>query len=75
MLDTDAILVIGIVIGALAIPSVTSAFSSGNPPTLAGVFLFLGSILVVVAFNMTPGGYSFGEIPGLFVSVIRGVAS
>lgn len=74
-MNADAIFVIGIIIGALSVPSVITAFSGGNPPTLAGVFLFLGAILVVVAFNMTPGGYSFGEIPGLFVTVFRDVVS
>ena len=75
MLDADTILVIGLIIGSLSVPSVINAFSAGRPPTMAGVFLFLGSILVVVAFNQTPGGYTFGEIPGLFVTVFRDVIS
>ncbi|MEL7343814.1 MAG: hypothetical protein AAFN59_03020 [Pseudomonadota bacterium] len=70
-MSADFILVIGIIIGALSIPSVISAFSGGRPPTMAGILLFLGSILVVVAFNQVPGGYSFGEIPGIFVTVFR----
>lgn len=74
-MDADAILVIGIMIGALAIPSVISAFSSGRPPTMAGILLLCGAVLVVVAFNRTPGGYSFDEIPLLFVSVFRDLIS
>ena len=74
-MDADSILVFGIIIGALAIPSVIGAFSHGRPPTMAGILLFFGAVLVVIAFNRTPGGYSFEEIPLLFVSVLRELLS
>ena len=69
-MDSDLILVTGIVIGALAIPSLISAFSESRPPRAAAVLFLIGGTMIVVALTQTAVGYSVGEIPDVFVRVI-----
>jgi hypothetical protein len=61
-MDHDLILVIGIVLCALSIPSLLSAYVEGRAPRS-------GSILVF-ALTQNARGYSFAEVPGVFFSVI-----
>jgi hypothetical protein len=69
-MDNDLILVIGIIVGVLAIPSVISAFSESRPPRAAAILFMIGGTLIVVALSRSPQNYSFGDIPNLFVRVI-----
>jgi hypothetical protein len=69
-MDNDLILVIGIVIGALAIPSLIGAFSENRPPRAASILFMIGGTLIVVALTRNPVGYAVSDIPDLFVRVI-----
>lgn len=69
-MDSDLVLVIGIVTFALAIPSLLSAFSESRPPRLGALMALVGGIMIVVAINRKSGGYTFAEIPHVFASVI-----
>jgi hypothetical protein len=69
-MDYDLILVVGIVIGILAVPSLLGAYSENRPPRAAMVMFVVGGGLIVYALSQSPSGYSFAEIPGLFVTVI-----
>ncbi len=69
-MDNDLILVIGIVIGALAIPSLIGAFSENRPPRAAAILFLIGGTLIVVALTRHVGGYAISEIPDVFVRVI-----
>ncbi len=71
MLDADLLLFIGIIVGACAFPSLVGSFSAGRSPRTAIVFGFIGGALIVAAIAMTPGGYSFDEIPSLMLRVVR----
>jgi hypothetical protein len=62
-MDSDLILIAGVILAALAVPSVISAFSSGTPPRRAAVLAVAGGALIVVAAVTHPGGYSPAEIP------------
>jgi len=68
--DTDLILVIGILLAALAIPSLLAAFSESRPPRAGAIMLLIGGVMIVVALSQKTGGYTFGEIPDLFITVI-----
>ena len=69
-MDTDLFLVIGIVIWALAIPSLLSAWVEGRVPRAGSLMVFVGGALVITALTQHAGGYSFAEIPNLFLSVV-----
>lgn len=69
-LDTDLILVIGIVVLLLAIPSLLSAFAEARAPRMGAVMLLIGGVLVAVALTQSGPGYTFAELPGVFLRVI-----
>ena len=69
-MDTDLFLVIGIVVCALAIPSLLSAWVEGRVPRAGSVMVLIGGVLIVTALTQHPRGYSFSEIPDVFFSVI-----
>ncbi len=69
-MDTDLFLVMGIVICALAIPSLFSAWVEGRVPRAGSIMVLIGGVLVVVALTQHGPGYTFSEIPDVFFSVI-----
>lgn len=69
-MNSDLLLVIGLVIGALSIPSVISAFSDSRPPRAASIAIVISGGLVLAAFVTKPGGYSAGQIPDVFARVL-----
>ena len=69
-LDTDLLLVIGIVLGALSIPSLLSAYSESRAPRAGAVIVLVSGVLIVVALSRHASGYSFAEIPDVFLRVI-----
>lgn len=69
-MDTDLFLVLGIVVCALAIPSLLSAWVEGRVPRAGSIMLLIGGVLVVVALSQRARGYTFAEIPDVFFSVI-----
>jgi hypothetical protein len=69
-MDTDLTLVIGLVVCALAIPSLLAAFADSRPPRAGSIMVLIGGVLVVVALTKRVGGYTFAEIPHVFVRVI-----
>jgi hypothetical protein len=69
-MDTDLFLVIGLVLGALAIPSVAAAFSDGRAPRTAMILILIAGTLVVVALSNKPGGYGVGDVAEVFFSVL-----
>ncbi|OHC57719.1 MAG: hypothetical protein A3D16_15595 [Rhodobacterales bacterium RIFCSPHIGHO2_02_FULL_62_130] len=69
-MNTDLYLVIGLVIGALSIPSLLGAFAESRRPRAGAILLLISGVLVVVAVTQKPSGYTFAEIPHVFVRVI-----
>lgn len=65
----DLYLVLGIVLAVLAIPSVFSAIMDGHPPRVATLVLMAAGVLVVLAINERPGGYTLQDVPNAFVRV------
>ena len=72
-MNNDQILVIGIVLCALSLPSLLAAYSENRAPRTGAIMLLVGGVLLVVALMRKPTGYSFDEIPHIFVSVIAGL--
>jgi hypothetical protein len=69
-MDYDLILVIGIIVGVLAVPSLLGAFSENRAPRAASILFLISGTLIVVALTQSPQRYGFGDIPDLFVRVI-----
>lgn len=69
-MDTDLILVIGVLLGVFAVPSILSAFSEGRAPRVAAVALVVAGALILYAVTTHPDGYSLRDVPGAFVRVV-----
>ncbi len=69
-MDTDLFLTIGIVLFVLTIPSLLAAWTEGRAPRFGAIMLLASAGLIVVALTQKPGGYRFGEIPGVMVGVV-----
>jgi len=70
MIDSDVLLVGGLLIAAFAIPAAFSAFSESRPPRAAAVALALGAVLIAWAVLQRPGGYAPDQIPAAFARVV-----
>ncbi|QCO55668.1 hypothetical protein EOK75_07895 [Pseudorhodobacter turbinis] len=69
-MDPDLILVVGFVIGLLAIPSLLAAFAESRPPRVAAILALVSVGLVFGAVQINDGGYSVTNIPDVFYNVI-----
>ena len=69
-MDTDLILVIGIVLCTLSIPTLLSAYVESRVPRSGAVLVFIGGVMVVVALTQNAGGYAFADVPDVFFNVI-----
>ena len=69
-MDTDLLLVLGLAISVLAIPSLLSAFAKSCAPRAGAIMVLIGGVLVVLALTQKPSSYTFAEIPEVVFSVI-----
>jgi hypothetical protein len=69
-MDTDLLLIIGLVVTILAVPSVISAFSESRPPRAAAVMFLIGGTLVAVALTQGATRYTMGDMPEVLSRVI-----
>jgi len=69
-MDTDLMLVVGIVFAVLTVPSMISAYSDNRPIRAAALVLLLSLGLIAYAVSTHPGGYRFEEIPDVFFGVV-----
>ena len=53
-MDTDLILVIGLALAVLSIPSVVSAFSDGRAPRASALTVLIAGGMIVYAINSHP---------------------
>ena len=69
-MDSDLLLIVGIVLAVLSVPAMLSSFSEGRAPRVATFTAIAAGCLIVWAVQTQPGGYTFGEIPEVFVRVV-----
>ncbi len=69
-MDTDLFLVLGLIVAALAVPSILSAFTDGRAPRAGAILVLISGTLLVTALTKHPGGYAIAEIPKVFFHVI-----
>ena len=68
--DPDSMLLLGLLLAILSIPSILSAFSEQRPPRVAAIVLVAAGILIVLAFRRKEGGYTLAEIPMVIYAYI-----
>ena len=69
-IDSDLFMVLGVIIGGLAIPSLIGAFSESRSPRAAAIMIVLAGGLMTTAFATRPSGYTLQDIPNAFVRVV-----
>lgn len=69
-MDPDLALVLGIVIGALSIPSILSALSDKRAPRASALTVLIAGGLILFAAQNKPQGYTINEVPDIFVNVV-----
>lgn len=69
-MDTDLLLIVGLIVTILAVPSVISAFSESRPPRAAAVLFLIGGTLIVVALTQGNARYSMADLPEVVSRVI-----
>ncbi len=70
VMDTDLILVVGIVLIVLSLPALLAAYSESRAPRIGGILLLIGAILVVAALTRHVPHYTFADIPRAFARVV-----
>ncbi len=73
MVTNEFILVLGLVIGVLAIPGIFSAIVDGNPPRVAAFAIVVSGAMIIYAIFNTPGGYSVDELPQMIARVVASI--
>lgn len=71
--QSDYMLVVGLVIGLVAIPAAISAMSDSRPPRVASVSVLVAGGLIVFAFLSHPGGYALADVPQAVTRVVAAV--
>ncbi len=68
-MDPDLFLVIGLVIAVLTLPAMLTAYTEGRTPRAAAIMVLIAGVLIVMALDRYPDGYSIADIPNAFVRV------
>ena len=69
-MDADLLLVIGVTLGALSIPSFLNGYVESRLPRFAVLLLVAGIVLITLAVMTRPGGYAVQDVPEAFIRVI-----
>ncbi len=69
-MDTDLALILGLVIGGFAIPSIVSSISDHRAPRASMLMVLIAGGLILFALATKPGGYSIEQVPDVFFRVV-----
>jgi hypothetical protein len=69
-LDNDLVLVVGIILAVLSIPSILSAISDRRAPRASAITVLIAGGLILFAVQGKPGGYSLEQMPDVVMSLI-----
>lgn len=69
-MDYDLVLVVGMVLAVLSVPSMLSAWVDGRAPRGSAITVLIAGVLLVVALTQNPIRYQWADIPHVFVEVI-----
>lgn len=69
--DTDLLLVIGLALMVLIVPSMVSAWSDGRAPRVSAITFLIAGGMIAYSLTQAPGGgYHLQDIPEVITSVI-----
>lgn len=68
-MDYDLLMVVGVTVGVLTVPSLFSAFMDGRAPRAGAIVALIAGVLIAVAVSQKPGGYAIADIPDAFLRV------
>lgn len=69
-MDTDLVLTIGIVLAALSVPALLSAWAESRAPRIGAVMAVVAIGMMTAAILTRPGGYALNEVPDVMLGVI-----
>ncbi|GGE06843.1 hypothetical protein SAMN05421774_102675 [Gemmobacter megaterium] len=69
-MNSDLMLVVGLIVGVLTIPALLNAWTEGRPPRAAAIMVMIAIGLVVMAVRLAPGGYALDDLPDVFFRVV-----
>lgn len=69
-MNSDLMLVGGLLVGAFAIPALLSAWVEGRVPRAGSIMVMISTGLIVIALYQKPSGYKVEEIPEVFFRVL-----
>ncbi|ABF65247.1 hypothetical protein TM1040_2515 [Ruegeria sp. TM1040] len=69
-MDTDLLLVTGLILAWLGVPAFFAAYAHRRSPITAAAMLILGGGCIAWAVLNHPGGYSLADVPDVFFRVI-----
>lgn len=70
-MNSDLMLVVGMVIGVLSLPALLNAWTEGRPPRAGAIMVMIAIGLIVAATQTKPGGYRIEQLPDVFFGVMR----
>lgn len=65
-MDSDLMLVIGIILGVMAIPPMVNAFSENRAPRMPAIIVLIAGILIFLALRESPNAYTWEKLPQVF---------
>ena len=69
-MDTDSVLVVGLVLTWLGVPTFFSAYAHRRSPVTAAAMIVLGGACLAWAVLSHPQGYQLSEVPDVFFRVL-----
>lgn len=69
-MDNDLVLVVGIILAVLSIPSILSAISDRRAPRASAITVLIAGGLILFAVQGKPGGYSLEQMPDVVMNLI-----
>lgn len=63
-------LVVGIILAVMSVPSVVGALSDGEAPRAGAIVAMIATGLITFAIMSRPSGYAISEIPEVFMRVV-----
>ncbi|WP_146346718.1 hypothetical protein [Falsiphaeobacter marinintestinus] len=72
-MNTDVLLIVGLILGVLCIPAIMSAFSESRPPRAPIFIIIISAAMVIYAVKTHPGGYEISDVPDVFLKVVGSI--
>lgn len=69
-MNSDLMLVVGLVVGILSLPVLLNAWTEGRAPRAGAILVMIAIGLVFAAAQTKPGGYAVDEVPDVFFRVL-----